>query len=180
MPNPSLVLTFWFSESLPADWFKKSDQFDARVRTSLEPLYEQAVDGALQDWRQTAEGCLALCILLDQVPRNIFRGSPKSFATDKVALEITNEALKKGFEVSLSQNQRTFLFLPLEHSENLADQKRSVKLFNQFGNESTQDFAVRHLKIIQKFGRFPHRNDILHRQSTEEEIEFLKQPGSGF
>jgi uncharacterized protein (DUF924 family) len=174
------VLDFWFQQSEPKDWFMKSDTFDEKVRTILGPLYEKACSGDFDQWQETAKGAVALCILLDQVPRNIFRGSPRSFDTDAQALEITKAALRKGYEKELSQEEQSFLFLPLEHSEDLADQEKSVELFKLYGNDSTYDYAIRHRDIIARFGRFPHRNEVLGRTSSEEEEEFLKQPGSGF
>jgi uncharacterized protein (DUF924 family) len=174
------VLKFWFEDSEPKDWFMKSDDFDEKVRQILGPLYEKAKTGHLDAWSQTPKGVVALCILLDQVPRNIFRGSPDSFATDGKALVLVKVALEKGFEKDLDQDEKSFLLLPLEHSEDLADQERSVELFKIHGSESGYDYAIRHRDIVARFGRFPHRNAVLGRENTEEETELLTQPGSGF
>ena len=180
MSEQESVLQFWFTDSTPEDWFTKSDAYDEKVRQQLGPLYQQARKGEFDSWAETAEGALALTILLDQVPRNIFRGSDQSFATDHKALAITKAALDKGFENQLEPEQKPFLLLPLEHSEDLADQERSVELFKIHGSEQGYDYAIRHKVIIERFGRFPHRNSVLGRQNTAEETEFLKQPGSGF
>jgi uncharacterized protein (DUF924 family) len=180
MSEQEKVLKFWFEDSEPKDWFTKSDAYDEKVRQVLGPLYEKARDGALDGWAETADGVLALCILLDQVPRNIFRNSAKSFATYPQALALTKAALERGFENDLNQDQKSFLLLPLEHSEDLQDQERSVELFKIHGSDSGYDYAIRHRDIVARFGRFPHRNAVLGRENTEEETEFLKQPGSGF
>ncbi len=180
MSDYQSVLKFWFEDSEPKDWFMKSDDFDEKVRQILGPLYEKAKTGHLDAWSKTPKGSVALCILLDQVPRNIFRGSPESFATDSKALALSKAALEKGFEKDLSQDEKSFLLLPLEHSEDLADQERSVELFKIHGSESGYDYAIRHLEIVARFGRFPHRNAVLGRENTEEEAEFLTKPGSGF
>ncbi|MFD2204297.1 DUF924 family protein [Kiloniella antarctica] len=175
------VLDFWFAEGMEQKWFVKNPEFDREVEEKLFPLYEKACSGELKEWEATAEGCLALCILLDQVPRNLFRNDPKTFATDTAALEIAQSVVAKGWDKSLTDYQRVFLFLPFEHSEDLTVQQRSLDLYRGFGEESTwYDYALKHEVIVRKFGRFPHRNEVLGRESTPEEIAFLKQPGSSF
>jgi uncharacterized protein (DUF924 family) len=139
------------------------------------------VSGDFDHWRETAAGCVALCILLDQAPRNLFRGDPRSFASDAAARAVTRHALARGLDRDLPQEQRAFLYLPLEHSENLADQEACVRLFAGLDeNPDGLDYAVRHRDIIARFGRFPHRNAVLGRTSTPEETEFLTQAGSSF
>ena len=175
------VLDFWFDPENQKNWFVKSDAFDAQVRDSLMPAYEQAATGAFADWAQTGRGAVALCILLDQFPRNVFRGSPKSFATDPQALAITLQALDKGLDQGLSANEKLFLYLPLEHDEDLASQTLCCELMRErIGKAELIDYADRHRVIIERFGRFPHRNASLGRESTPEELAFLKEPGSSF
>jgi uncharacterized protein (DUF924 family) len=175
------VLGFWFSSATRSNWFEKSDAFDAEVRRLLLPLHEEAASGRLPEWREHPQGCLALVILLDQVPRNVFRGSPRAFANDPAARALTKLAIERGYDAGMDMDQRVFLYLPLEHSEDLADQRLSVEINRaRIGDPEYTDYAEGHLRIIERFGRFPHRNRILGRPSTEEEIEFLKQPESSY
>lgn len=185
------VINFWFGcPSEPSygqprkEWFIKNEAFDRAVQEQLLELYQQAANHELEAWQNTAEGCLALLVLLDQVPRNIFRGQPQAFATDEKARAIANFALQQGFDGQLLPVQRWFIYLPLEHSEDLEDQNKSVELFrrlpNDPENQKTLDYALKHRDIIVRFGRFPHRNAILNRESTAEETAFLQQPGSSF
>ncbi|WP_324702712.1 DUF924 family protein [Lyngbya sp. CCY1209] len=185
------ILNFWFGE--PTDqnyskprkvWFQKKPKFDAEMRSQFLPDYDRAARGELNHWREQPDSCLALILLLDQFPRNLFRGTPKAFATDDRALETAKYAIARGFDRSMIPVQRWFFYLPLEHSENLKDQYRALGLFRQLsGNPesaSSIDYARRHFEVIKRFGRFPHRNEILGRSHTPEEREFLKQPGSSF
>ena len=185
------VLDFWFGRSHSPEfgkvqnkWFKKDADFDAEIVTNFLPQYELAVSGQLDSWQDSPENCLALIILVDQFPRNMFRGTPQTFATDNKALAAAQHAVNNNFDRALLQVQKWFIYLPFEHSENLEHQQKSVELFRQLSGEpdsdSVIDFAMRHFKIIERFGRFPHRNQILGRETTPEEAEFLKQPGSGF
>ena len=172
------VLGFWFGSERKA-WFEKNPAFDDEIRRRFLSLYEHAAAGMLSDWRQTPAGCLALVILLDQFPRNMFRGSARAFAADPLALETAKHALAARYDQGLSVDERTFLYLPFEHSETLADQQRACELMKPLGGE-VYDYALRHKQIIERFGRFPHRNAALGRASTPEETAFLKTPGSGF
>ncbi len=175
------VLRFWFEECTPEQWFTKDDGFDARVREKLLPLHEAAVAGKLEDWRETARGCLALVILMDQVPRNVFRDTPRAFASDGLARAVCRHAIEKGLDQTLPQVQRLFLYLPLEHSEELRDQEDCCGLMKQLDEKPEwHDYAVAHRDIVARFGRFPHRNAILGRDSTPQEAEFLTQEGSSF
>lgn len=180
------VLSFWFGDKLEMRnvWFVKNSDFDAEVRSRFLPLYEQTASDQLDRWVDSPESCLALIIVLDQFPRNLFRGTARSFATDAKALKIAKSAIAQQFDRQVPPVQRFFFYLPLEHSENLDDQNESVRLYEQFRDNSdlkeTYDYALRHQVVIERFGRFPHRNQILDRPSTPEEIEFLKQPGSSF
>ena len=170
------VLSFWFGAG-PKAWFEKNPAFDEEIRASFLPLYERAAREELKAWLENAESCLALVILLDQFPRNLFRGSARAFATDALAREAARTLLERGWDRNLSPEQRTFAYLPFEHSEALGDQELSMRLFE--GNPNFE-WARRHWEIIRRFGRFPHRNAALGRTSTAEEIAFLKEPGSSF
>ena len=155
---------------------------DAHIRERFESLVLSAANGELDAWKSTAEGRLALVILLDQFPRNMFRDSKKSFATDEKALLIVKEAIHKGFDQILSPVKRRFIYIPFMHSENIAEQKRCVELFESMTDDDplSHDYALKHLDVIEKFGRFPHRNKILGRESSEEELKYLDLPGAGF
>jgi uncharacterized protein (DUF924 family) len=183
------VLDFWFGrEGEPGYgefrevWFMKDPEFDRQVRDRFESVYEAAATGRLDDWKEEARSSLALVILLDQFPRNMFRGDPKSYATDRKAQQTAEDAVDRAFDRELPAFQRMFLYMPLMHSEDLGHQRRSVELFRGLGGEgdSPYHYAVRHKEIIERFGRFPHRNEILGRRTTPEEAEFLTQPDSSF
>ncbi|MEM7771141.1 MAG: DUF924 family protein [Cyanobacteria bacterium P01_E01_bin.6] len=188
------VLTFWFGVTVSGDdayqvrrklWFRKNPATDQEIRRLFFSTYEQAIAGALAHWQTTPRGALALAVVLDQFPRNMFRGEAQSFASDAQARTVANRAIADGFDQQLPPLQRMFLYLPLEHSENLEDQFRCVDLFQRLLNEcpeltNSYDYAVRHKDIIERFGRFPHRNHILGRETTAEEAEFLSLPGSSF
>ncbi len=173
---PHDIHSFWFGQDRKA-WFEKNPAFDETIRSRFLPLYERAIEGQLGDWRSEPKHCLALVILLDQFPRNMFRGTARVFAADPLALDAARTIMDRGWDKALSPDERMFAYLPFEHSEALADQERSLKLFEGHANF---EWARRHWEIIRRFGRFPHRNAALGRASTLEEIEFLKQPGSGF
>lgn len=176
------ILTFWFEETSPELWFQSGPAFDTAIKERFAHVYEAGICGEYDHWMDDAQGCLALCILLDQFPRNMFRGTPKAFAADGKALEIARYALTQNFDQSLPPVKRRFLYLPFEHSEHLDDQKKSVALFGTMKDEDSlgYDYALRHLEVIEKFGRFPHRNKILGRSNTQAEEEYLAQPGAGF
>jgi uncharacterized protein (DUF924 family) len=192
MHRSKTILNFWFGDPAQSAygqwrsiWFRKDPDFDAEIRQRFWVDYEQAVAGQLSDWREQPGTCLALVIVLDQFSRNLFRGSPRSFAADSQALAVAQQALDRGYEAALVPVERFFLYLPFEHSEDLADQDRCVALFEALVAaapelESGLDYAHRHRRVIQRFGRFPHRNEILGRASTPAELEFLQQPGSRF
>ena len=176
------VLDFWFGQGDGELWFKRSVAFDAAVRTALAEDYERAAAGACDAWAETAEGCLALILLLDQVPRNLFRDDPRAFATDARALAVARKAVAAGFDRRLpSQSQRMFLYLPLEHSERLADQEDCCRLMAALDEHPAwAEWAERHRDVIARFGRFPHRNAVLGRDSSAAEKAFLAEPGSSF
>jgi uncharacterized protein (DUF924 family) len=183
------VLDFWFGRKgepgygkFREEWFRKDPEFDRMIRDRFEGLYEVAAAGELDDWREETSSCLALVILLDQFPRNMFRGDPRSYATDEKAQETAEYAVDHALDRELPEFQRMFLYMPFMHSEDLEHQRRSVELFRGLGDSDTDSssYAVRHMEIIERFGRFPHRNEVLGRHTTPEEAEFLTQPGSSF
>ncbi len=174
------VLDFWFEESSPEQWFKRDAAFDATIRERFGALRERGAAGELDGWSTTAEGCVALVIVLDQFPRNLFRDDPRAFATDEKARGILRRALDRGFDKALSWRQRQFLYMPLQHSEQAADQALSVALYATLGNDEVLKFARAHKEIIDRFGRFPHRNSVLGRKSSRAELAFLARPGSSF
>ena len=176
------VLTFWFEETTPPQWFQVNPDFDTLIKERFLDIYEKGRAGILDDWRQDADGCLALCLVLDQFPRNMFRGTPQAFATDSKALVVSKYAVAKGFDQVLPPVKRRFLYLSYEHSENLNDQRKCVELFEKMKKDDPlgHEYALKHLKVVEQFGRFPHRNVILGRMNTPEEEAYLAQPGAGF
>jgi uncharacterized protein (DUF924 family) len=193
MSRVNEILDFWFGRpqgneaeygKRRAVWFVKNPEFDQEIQTRFRADYEEAAAGKLDDWKESPQGCLALILLFDQFPRNMFRGDPQTFATDSQALSVAQHAIAQSFDQELIPVQRWFMYLPFEHSENLEHQYRAVELFRQLGDDPDSldvlSYAIRHRDVIERFGRFPHRNKILGRPSTPEEAEFLKQPGSSF
>jgi uncharacterized protein (DUF924 family) len=196
MAKISDILEYWFGTGVSPSaekkrlWFFKSDQTDTTIRERFSHVVEQAFAGELDHWTQSDEGLVALTIVLDQFPRNIYRGTPRSFAYDEKARAIIRRAIDAERDLKLPLYHRVFLYLPLEHSEALADQALSLEKYRRLADdapdelkgefERTYDYAVRHTRIIEAWGRYPHRNEILGRESTPEEIEFLKTRGSSF
>ena len=174
------IISFWFEEIEPAQRWKKTDAFDALLIDRFSEVYEQASRCELFAWRKEPLGRLAEIIILDQFSRNMFRDTSQAFATDAMSLILSQEAVACGADQPLTAVQRSFLYMPFMHSESLAIHEVAVELFRINGIESNLNFEFSHKKIIERFGRYPHRNRILGRPSTNEEIEFLKQPGSGF
>lgn len=174
------VLDFWFKELEPKQWFVKDVDLDEEIKKRFAELHEKAARGELQVWRSEPRGRLAEIIVLDQFSRNIFRDSERAFACDRLALQLCKEAVKIGVDQQFSVNEKTFLYMPLMHSEELADHELAVKLFSQPGLEHNLEYELKHKTIIERFGRYPHRNDLLGRESTPDELEFLRQPGSSF
>ena len=177
-PKAAEVLRFWFDEH-PRDWFAKNPAFDAEIRARFLALHEEAAAGLLAHWADAPQSCLALVIVLDQFPRNLFRGEARAFATDAMARAAARVILERGWGKAMSQSEQLFAALPFEHSESLDDQVLSCALMEDFEPELLR-YAIRHREIIERFGRFPHRNAILGRESTPAEIAFLEQPGSSF
>ncbi len=176
------VLSFWFEETMPQQWFQKNDSFDAEIKERFMVTYDMAKKDLCCAWTKTADGVLALTLVLDQFPRNMFRDSPKAFEMDGKILLIVKEALNKGFDSILSPVKRRFMYMPFMHSESIKDQNKSVSLFEGMKKDDpmSYEYALKHQEVIEKFGRFPHRNKTLGRESTSEELNYLNIPGSGF
>lgn len=167
------VLRFWFEELAPKNWFRRDTIVDAAIKLRFGELYEQLKDTVPDDWLESAKGYLAAIIVLDQFPRNMFRDDARAFATDAAALALAKRAISQGFDKRLTPKERAFLYMPFQHTEDAQDQARSVGLFTALGNPFNLDFALRHQAVIDRFGRFPHRNQVLGRVSTPGEEAFL-------
>jgi uncharacterized protein (DUF924 family) len=193
MSRAEEIFSFWFAE--PRDdkayyeerhslWFTADPQFDQEIRDRFTRDYQMAAERKLMDWTETPRAGLALIVLLDQFPRNMFRGDPRAFATDPLAREVATSFIQRGEDQLLLPVERMFVYLPFMHSEDLIHQRQSVVLFQQLAQQraylDSMSYAIRHREIIERFGRFPHRNAILGRLSTPEEVEFLQQSGSSF
>ena len=168
------VLDFWFVELTSEDWFNGGEELDAKIRTRFQPLYQQLRDTFDEKAVNDARTGLAAIIVLDQFPRNIFRRNAMAFATDDIAVGLSRRAVDQGWDQEVEPEKRPFYYMPFMHSEILADQERCVDLFRGLGEGSGLDYAIEHCDIVAKFGRFPHRNQVLGRQSSAEELEFLK------
>ncbi|MES2048279.1 MAG: DUF924 family protein [Pseudomonadota bacterium] len=199
METQESIQEFWFGDG--ADdavtaarqaklWWSKDEALDALIRQRFATLSESALAGNLDDWASTSNGCLSLILLCDQFPRNMYRDTPVAFASDAKALALSKAGIASGLDKNLRAIQRVFFYLPFEHSESLANQDYAVTLFEQLASEASAEhktmfdnflnFALRHREVIRRFQRFPHRNKILGRVSTVEELAFLSQPGSSF
>lgn len=181
------VLDFWFGAPGSVDygkpraaWFRKSAEFDALIRERFLPLYQRAAGGQLSHWHDSPLMLLALIIVLDQFPRNLFRDSPQAFAADAMALDAARRMVTQAWDARLNSVERQFCYLPFEHAEDIGAQRECLRLFAALGNADLLTWAQKHYDIIERFGRFPHRNAVLGRADTPEESEFLKQPGSRF
>ncbi len=174
------VNKFWFEELTPKDWFSKNKELDRAITQRFGDTLVAAAACELADWRRTPEGRLAEILVLDQFSRNIFRDTPYAFSQDPLALALAQEAINAGDHLALAQTRRKFIYMPFMHSESARIHETAVTLFSEPGMEDNLRFELRHKAIIDRFGRYPHRNAILNRQSSAEETEFLKQPGSGF
>ena len=174
------ILIFWFTELTPQQHFAKDAALDDRIRQRFAATLEAAVRCELFAWRATPEGRLAEILVLDQFSRNIYRDTPQAFAQDPLALALAQELVANGLDASLAPTQRTFAYMPYMHSESRAIHAQSIALFTQLGIERQLDFALRHQAIVERFGRYPHRNAVLGRSSSADEVAFLGQPGSSF
>ena len=178
--NYKQVLDFWFDPENKEFWFSKSDEFDLELEEKFGHTLQQAMQCELWTWRETAEGRLAEIIVLDQFSRNLFRDHPASFAQDPLALSLAQEAVRLDLDQQLAPDQRCFMYMPFMHSESKIIHAQALQLFEALGNPMNLDFELKHKTIIDRFGRYPHRNQILERDSTPEEVEFLTQPNSSF
>ena len=174
------VLDFWFAEIETSMWWRKDHDFDLSIQSRFGSLHQQAAQAELFSWRNTARGSLAEVLILDQFSRNIYRNKPRAFGCDALALALSQTAIDKNFDMELTQVERHFLYLPFMHSESALIHKEAVRLYTELGNAVNLDFELKHKVIIDRFGRYPHRNKVLGRESTTDEIEFLQQPGSSF
>ena len=186
-PAARAILDYWFGAPDAPDygqfrafWFEKSPEVDAEMAARFAEASAEAAAGGLDGWAATPRGALALVVLLDQVPRNIFRDTPAAFATDARALDVAKTAIRDGLDTALNPVERLFLYMPFQHAEDLVEQERSLALYDRLGLDSATEYAARHHEIIARFGRFPHRNAILGRDTTPEEAEFLTEPNSSF
>jgi len=178
--NHEEILQFWFEEIKPSQIWIKDASFDQLIIDRYTDIYQQAICCELYHWRETPQGRLAEIIVLDQFSRNMFRESAKAFKFDALALALSQQALKCGDDQKLDKQKRGFMYLPFMHSESREIHKQALKIYTRHGVKGSLDFEVKHKNIIDKFGRYPHRNKVLGRQSTDEEIEFLKGSNSGF
>jgi uncharacterized protein (DUF924 family) len=176
MTTPSDVLAFW-REAGPDRWYDRDEVFDTAIRTRFLPTYEAAAAGGLSDWETTADGALALVIVLDQFPRNMFRDDPRAYAADPPARAVADRAIVRGFDQQVGAGERLFFYLPFEHSEEAPDQARSVALHRALDDADSLKWAQLHADIIARFGRFPHRNAVLGRKTTPDEQAFLDSCG---
>ncbi len=174
------VLDFWFNEIEPARWWVKDINFDNEITTRFKDTHNAAIQCELVTWRKTAQGRLAEIIVLDQFSRNMYRDTPQAFASDGIALALAQEAISLGADKTLKPIEKSFLYMPFMHSESLVIHEEAVSLYAANGIVSNLEFEIKHKEIIKRFGRYPHRNELLNRISTQEEIEFLTQPNSSF
>ncbi|PNK61824.1 DUF924 family protein [Psychrobacter sp. FDAARGOS_221] len=174
------VLDFWFNDAHQPYWFAKDDEFDAKIRELFEDTLQQAKAGECAHWRETAQGAVAEIIVLDQFSRNLYRNSPQAFAQDGMALILAQQLLKRDDYQQLTEEQKRFGLIPFMHSESKKIHAQALTLFEELGDAVSLEFEIKHKYIIDRFGRYPHRNEVLGRDSTAEEIEFLKQPDSSF
>ncbi len=168
------LLTHWFSDEVSPLWFKSTDEFDAELTQRYELIWQQARDGLLDHWKTSAEGVVALVIILDQLPLNMFRGQGKRYSTEAKSRDIAHYAIDHDLIKAMPDKHKAFLFLPFMHSENLNDQQLAIELFEAAGLDDNAKFARHHYDVVKRFGRFPHRNGELGRESTPDEIAYLK------
>jgi uncharacterized protein (DUF924 family) len=174
------IIKFWFEEIETSQWWKKDAEFDQLISDRFSAIHKRASRCELYEWRETAEGRLAEIIVLDQFSRNMYRDSPRSFSNDALALALSQEAIRLGADKEISAQKRSFIYLPFMHSESAAIHEVAVDLYTALGREENLKFELKHKAIIDRFGRYPHRNEVLGRISTDEEIAFLSGPGSSF
>ena len=178
--TPRTILDFWFTELEPQQWFIKDEALDEQIRTRFGQTLQQAMSGELSAWRETPQGRLAEIIVLDQFSRNVYRNTPKAFTQDAQALVLAQEAIRQQVDQTLETLERCFLYLPFMHSESKSIHETALHLFAAVNHPQFHQSEIQHKAIIDRFGRYPHRNEILGRTSTEEELAFLKEPNSSF
>ncbi len=171
--TPESVIEYWYSDKIKSHWFKSTKELDQEISDKYESVWKNAIRGEYTSWNESAEGCLALVIVFDQFPLNMFRGDVKSFSTESMAIRISKQAIEKGFDKVIDKDKVSFLYMPLMHSENIDDQNLVVKLFEEVDLIDNLRFAKHHRDIVQQFGRFPHRNKILQRKSSQAELDYL-------
>ena len=179
-PRYQNIIDFWFTACSPHQWWHKDSDFDQLIHDQFADLHRQARQCELHRWRTSAQGRLAEILILDQFSRNLFRDSPLAFAYDGMALALAQEAIALGADKQLTPQERSFLYMPYMHSESLTINQLAVSLFEQNNNPDSLEFEMKHQRIIERFGRYPHRNAVLKRPSTDEELAFLEQPNSAF
>lgn len=170
---PESIIEYWYSEKVKSRWFNSNSEFDQEIKSNYENVWLEALRGEYAWWGESAEGCLALAIILDQFPLNMFRGEVKSFSSEAMAIKIAKKAIEQGLDKDIDKEKVSFLYMPLMHSENIDDQNLSVKLFEDANLIDNLRFAKHHRDIIKKYGRFPHRNKILQRESSRDEVDYL-------
>lgn len=174
MTTPKSIIKFWFSEPINKHWFNSTPEIDALIHKNYASLWQTAIEGKLESWKESAESCLALILLLDQFSLNMFRNDAKCFVSEAQAIELTIHGIAQGFDKQLNGSKLSFFYIPLMHSELMEHQNLSVKKFELAGLDDNARFAKHHRHIIEQFGRFPHRNKILNRESTTAELDYLK------
>lgn len=167
------IIEYWFSDTIKPQWFKASKELDKEIKEKYQRNWKSAIRGEYKHWKESAIGSLALVIIFDQFPLNMFRGEIESFSTEAMAVKITKHAIDNGFDKELEKHQLAFLYMPLMHSENINDQDLAVTLFEEAGLKENLRFAKHHRDIVKQFGRFPHRNKILQRESSQQELDYL-------
>ena len=167
------IIEYWYSDRIKSQWFNSTKELDQEIKDSYEAIWKDAIRGEYDHWNENAQGCLALTIIFDQLPLNMFRDEVKSFSTEGLAIKVVKNAIENNFDQLLNRDQLAFLYMPLMHSENIEDQNLSVSLFEKAGLVENLRFAKHHRDIVLKYGRFPHRNKILNRQSSEDELDYL-------
>lgn len=173
METPESILEYWYSDRIKSQWFHSTKELDQEIKDRFEDIWKEAIAGSYEHWKENALGCLALAIIFDQFPLNMFRGEVKSFSTEGLAIKVSKKAIENGFDRLIDKNKVSFLYMPLMHSENIDDQHLSVDVFEKANLLDNLKFAKHHRDIVQKFGRFPHRNKILQRMSSPAEIDYL-------
>ncbi len=174
MISAEKIIQFWYSDRIKSHWFNSTLEIDSLMRENYAALWHKAARGELNEWKESAESCLALIILLDQFPLNMFRGKAESFSTEANAVELTLYGIKKAYDAKLPKSKLNFFYMPLMHSESMEHQNLAVEKFTQAGLLDNARFAKHHRKIIEQFGRFPHRNEILGRASSQAELNYLR------